>query len=100
MKTFRNYRRIQRNVGLIGCFSADRTRILATAWEPCQELFQGVIVCLHCDFRLGDERRAGLEPGERRTARGKIYLLPGDPQLLLARFRRDFPPSRWQRGQK
>ena len=26
---------------------------LATAWEPYQELFQGVIVCMHSDFRIG-----------------------------------------------
>ena len=31
---------------------------MATAWEPYQELFQGVIVCLHSDFRIG-----GLEAG-------------------------------------
>jgi hypothetical protein len=39
--------------GLIGCYSADDSMILATAWEPYQELFQGVIACLHSDFRLG-----------------------------------------------
>src|SRR5262249_47440829 len=39
--------------GLIGCFSADGTQILASAWEPYQELFQGVIVCVHSDFRIG-----------------------------------------------
>ena len=45
--------------GLIGCVSADGKELLATAWEPYQELFQGVIVCLHSDFRIG-----GLKPGE------------------------------------
>src|SRR4051794_34991811 len=44
--------------GLIGCFSADETQVLATAWEPYQELFQGVLTCLHSDFRIG-----GLAPG-------------------------------------
>ena len=29
--------------GLIGCFSADERMILATAWQPYQELFQGII---------------------------------------------------------
>jgi len=72
--------------GLIGCFSADGSRILATAWEPYQELFQGIIVCLHSDFRLG-----GLEPGESKSIRGKIYVIPADVEVLLARYRRDFP---------
>lgn len=71
--------------GLIGCFSADGRYILATAWEPYQELFQGVIVCLHSDFRLG-----GLSPGETKTARGKIYLIKNDPEELLRRYQRDF----------
>jgi hypothetical protein len=72
--------------GLIGCFSADETMILATAWEPYQELFQGVIVCLHSDFRIG-----GLEPGETKTIRGKIYIVDADVDALLERYERDFP---------
>lgn len=72
--------------GLIGCFSADESLILATAWEPYQELFQGVARCLHSDFRLG-----GLEPGEIKRVRGKIYIVPNDVRALLARYRRDFP---------
>ena len=43
---------------LIGCFSEDGKYLLATAWNRTQELFQGVAVCLHADFRLG-----GLLPG-------------------------------------
>jgi hypothetical protein len=72
--------------GLIGCISADGQELLATAWEPYQELFQGVIVCLHSDFRIG-----GLKPGESKTVRGKLYLMPADFPGLLARYRRDFP---------
>ena len=72
--------------GLIGCFSADDTMLFATAFEPYQELFQGVIVCLHADFRLG-----GLEPGETKSIRGKIYILPNDVPALLKRYERDFP---------
>ena len=67
--------------GLIGCFSKDGTMLLATAWEPSQELFQGVIVCLHSDFRLG-----GLKPNETKRARGVIYILPNDVPSLLARY--------------
>jgi hypothetical protein len=72
--------------GLIGCFSADEKMLMATAWEPWQELFQGVIVCLHSDFRIG-----GLEPGETKRIRGRIYLIEADVETLLERYRRDFP---------
>jgi hypothetical protein len=72
--------------GLIGCISADGRELLATAWEPYQELFQGVIVCLHSDFRIG-----GLGPGQSKMIRGKLYLMPADLPDLLARYRRDFP---------
>lgn len=71
---------------LIGCLSADGQWIFATAWEPTQELFQGVFVCLHSDFRLG-----GLKPGETKRAHGKVYIMENDPELLLARHHRDFP---------
>jgi hypothetical protein len=72
--------------GLIGCVSADGTQALATAWEPYQELFQGVIVCLHSDFRIG-----GLKPGETKQVRGKLYLVGSDLDALVKRYERDFP---------
>jgi hypothetical protein len=72
--------------GLIGCFSADERTILASAWEPYQELFQGVIVCVHADFRID-----GLKAGARKRIRGKLYIVPADEGALLARYRRDFP---------
>jgi hypothetical protein len=75
--------------GLIGCFSADGNKVMATAWEPYQELFQGVIVCLHSDFRLG-----GLKPGETKRTRGKIYLVEADIPALLKRYEADFPEHR------
>ncbi|HUF60655.1 MAG TPA: hypothetical protein VMN36_01145 [Verrucomicrobiales bacterium] len=78
--------------GLIGCFSEDERWIFATAWEPYQELFQGVLCCLHSDFRLG-----GLEPGERKTVRGVIYLTPNDVDALLERYRNDFPGQEEER---
>jgi hypothetical protein len=71
--------------GLIGCFSADEKKVFGVAFEPYQELFQGVIVCLHSDFRLG-----GLLPGETKRIRGSIYVVP-DVETLLTRYRRDFP---------
>jgi len=72
--------------GLIGCFSGDEKLIWATAWEPYQELFQGVARCLHADFRLG-----GLLPGETKHIRGKMYIVPADIQQLLKRYTADFP---------
>src|SRR5690606_27501892 len=65
--------------GLIGCYSADDSMLFATAFEPYQELFQGVAVCLHSDFRLG-----GLKPGETKKVRGKIYIVANDIDALLA----------------
>ncbi|MEZ5940766.1 MAG: hypothetical protein R3C18_05200 [Planctomycetaceae bacterium] len=72
--------------GLIGCFSEDESMLFATAFEPYQELFQGVIVCLHADFRLG-----GLQPDEHKSIRGKIYIVPNDVDALLTRYGKDFP---------
>ena len=72
--------------GLIGCFSADEKKLMAVAWEPYQELFQGVIVCLHSDFRIG-----GLKPGETKHIHGKIYVMDADVNRLLSRYRKDFP---------
>lgn len=75
--------------GLIGCFSRDEKMLFATAFEPYQELFQGIICCLHSDFRIG-----GLKPGETKKVRGKIYLMENDLKKLLARYSRDFPEHR------
>jgi len=72
--------------GLTGCFSGEEKMIMAVAWEPYQELFQGVIACIHSDLRIG-----GLNPGETRQIRGKIYLVAADVNALLKRYRSDFP---------
>lgn len=72
--------------GLVGCFSADERHIMAVAWEPYQELFLGVATCIHSDFRIG-----GLAPGERKTIRGKIYIVGADVPELVERYGRDFP---------
>jgi hypothetical protein len=72
--------------GLCGCFSADEKQIMAVAWEPYQEIFQGVIACIHSDFRLG-----GLAPGETKQIRGKLYIVPADVPQLVKRYERDFP---------
>jgi hypothetical protein len=75
--------------GLVGCVSADESKILAMAWDHTQELFQGVIVCVHNDFRIG-----GMHPGQTKHRRGKIYFLPNNPPALLKRYQRDFPNGR------
>jgi len=72
--------------GLIGCFSADDTQILAMAWDQTQELFQGVITCIHADFRIG-----GLKAGETKRLRGRLYLMGNDIPRLLRLYHRDFP---------
>jgi len=72
--------------GLCGCVSADDQWILGVFWEPYQEVFQGVVTCIHADFRIG-----GLAAGETKTIQGRLYLLPGDEQALLAAYQRDFP---------
>lgn len=71
---------------LCGCFSADEKQILAVAWEPYQEIFQGVIACMHNDFRIG-----GLKPKETKQIKGKLYIVPNDVEALLKRFAHDFP---------
>lgn len=71
--------------GLCGCFSADEKQIMAVAWQPYQEIFQGVIACIHSDFRIG-----GLAPGEKKEIRGKIYIVPADVESLVKRCERDF----------
>ncbi len=71
---------------LIGCFSKDGKYVLAAAFDPYQELFQGVIHCLHNDFRIG-----GLKPNETKTVHGKLYILPAHIPTLLERYRIDFP---------
>ncbi|MBR9803776.1 hypothetical protein GYB59_19735 [bacterium] len=72
--------------GLIGCFNADESKILALAFEPYQELFQGVARCLHSDFRLGE-----IKPGETVQIHGKLYVVENDVPALLKRYQKDFP---------
>ncbi len=71
--------------GLIGCYSADDKQVFGVAFDPYQELFQGVAVCLHSDFRLG-----GLQPGETLKIKGRIYIA-SDVPTLLKRYESDFP---------
>jgi hypothetical protein len=70
---------------LIGCFSADNSALLATSWTDVQELFQGVIKCIHADPNIG-----GLEPHQTKHIWGKLYIIPNDTKELLRRYHRDF----------
>lgn len=72
--------------GLTGAVSADGKMLLAVAWDHTQELFQGVIVCMHSDFRIG-----GLRPGETKKIFGKFYVMENDPAKLLRIYHKDFP---------
>ena len=53
--------------GLTGCFSANEELVMAVAWQPYQEIFQGIFTCIHNDLRIG-----GLQPGQTKRIRGKI----------------------------
>jgi hypothetical protein len=72
--------------GLIGCFSGDERKIMAVAWQPYQELFLGVGTCIHSDFRTG-----GLNAGETKEIRGKIYIVDADVPAIVKRYEHDFP---------
>ncbi len=72
--------------GLTGCFSADEKMIMASCWEPYQEIFLGVLTCIHNDFRIGE-----LQPKETKTIRGKMYFVPANISALLERYKKDFP---------
>ena len=67
---------------LIGCFSIDGKWIFAVTFEPTQELFEGVIRCLHNDFRIGT-----LVPGQKKKIRGRIWIIPNQPERLVALHR-------------
>ncbi len=74
---------------LIGCISADDKYLLAMAFEPGEELFQGVVVCVHNDFRIG-----GLAPKETKKIFGKVYFIENDTEKLLKHYRADFEPKK------
>lgn len=67
---------------LIGCFSSDGKWIFAVTFEPTQELFEGVIRCLHNDFRIGI-----VPPGKEKKIRGRIWIIPNDADRLVTLHR-------------
>lgn len=72
--------------GLIVRESNDRRWVTGIAWERFLSA-QGhnPWECMHLSVRVGP-----LARGETRRVRGRIYLLPGDKEDLLERYRRDF----------
>ena len=77
---------VSSDCGMMGCFSADESKLLAIAFDPYQELFQGIFACIHSDFRIG-----GIPPGQSRQVRGKLYVIPANVEELCRRYSRDFP---------
>jgi hypothetical protein len=55
--------------------SANEFQILATAWEPYQELLQSVITCLHFDFRIGGlaSMQTGADVGALVSGRSAYF---------------------------
>jgi hypothetical protein len=41
---------------------------------------------VHADVRIG-----GLDPGQSKSIRGKMYLMRNDAAGLLSRYEKDFP---------
>jgi len=74
--------------GLIARVSEDRRYLAAIAWDapPFYLMTNTMIPCLHA----GPTNAFSLQPGEKAVWRGKIYLMPNDPGLLLSRYREDF----------
>lgn len=69
---------------LIGCVSRDEQWVLGATWGQTQELFQGIIRCIHADLRVG-----GLAANELKAVTGRLYLLRGSPEELLKRHLAD-----------
>jgi hypothetical protein len=72
--------------GLTGCFSADGTMTLATAWEPYQELSQGVMACSH-----PDSRHDVPGPGATKAVRGELHPVAADPDAPVRGSRPTLP---------
>jgi len=73
-----------------------RHEILGDGLEPYQELFQGVAVCIHSDFRLG-----GLRPKEtKKNSRQDLSSSERTRPPLLRRYERDSRSMRKQKARR
>jgi hypothetical protein len=72
--------------GIIARQSRGGDHLLAIAWQGAKAVSTNTrIPCLHA----GPSQPANLKPGEQAFWRGKIYLMPNDPESLLVRFNGD-----------
>ncbi len=61
---------------------------VALAFERAHSIFSSTgNRCFHADPFFGLE----VEPGEERRVRGRLYLMKGTPEDVLARFQKEFP---------
>jgi hypothetical protein len=70
--------------GFIGVQSSDKKHTLATWWQDSESVWGNLhpsTMCIHADPVYGD-----LKPGETKTRKGKMYLMPGTPQDALNRY--------------
>lgn len=72
---------------LMAAVTRDGKHLVGYTWnvEPVALMSNGNNPCLHTGMGFSPE----IPPGKSFTWRGKIYLLPNDPNELLQRYRRD-----------
>jgi len=69
--------------------SPDRRHVAALGFERAYAIYGDAIgnKCFHADPYFGPLRK----PGEKRTVKGRLYLMDGTAESAFARFQRDFP---------
>ncbi|MHC4996439.1 MAG: hypothetical protein ACYTGQ_15440 [Planctomycetota bacterium] len=73
--------------GLLLRRSNDKRWVMAIAWERFLSVqAHNPWLCMHQGIHIGPLKR-----GETRTVRGRIYLMKGTPEQVVARYRKDFP---------
>lgn len=77
----------QADVPLIATVSKDGRRLIGLAFDNSYKIMSNCeIPCIHADPKFAD-----CPPGETVEIRGRVYLLEGSLNDLLACFQRDFP---------
>ena len=83
-------------IPVIGVVSRDRKHLAALATESAERLAQAWQQCLH-NFWEWQPKDA---PPEQQYLRMKIYIMPNDPDMLLARVEKDFPNAAKLKGKR
>ena len=83
-------------IPVIGVVSRDRKHLAALATDSAERLAQAWQQCLH-NFWEWQPKDA---PPERQYLRMKIYIMPNDPDMLLARVEKDFPNAAKLKGKR